>query len=284
MTDQSAVPEGAVDVHVHAGPSYFDRKYDAIELAERVADSPLGGIVLKSHFGNTAVPVGLAEARVPDVDCYRSVTLNSFVGGFNPVAVEHAIEVGARVVWFPTFSAANFQPSSIGRGFPFSNQELTATDDDGEVKPEVVDVLETVADRDSSVAVGNGHLSREESFAILEVIEERGLDLDYLITHADFEFMGLSVEDQVELAERGATIEKCYITAVYEDVTLDAMAESIREVGVEHCVLSTDHGQADNASPPDAYAEFVARLREQGFSADELRTMAVTNPRSLLGV
>lgn len=282
MTDYEAVPDGAIDVHVHAGPSYFDRKYDAVDLAERIAGSPLGGAVLKSHFGNTRVPVGIAGDRVPDVDLYPSVTLNSFVGGFNPVAVEGAIEVGARVVWLPTFSAANFDPSGIGRGFPFSNQALTATDDDGEIRPEVVEVLETVADRDPTVAVGNGHLSRAESLAVLDAIEERGLGLTYLVTHADFEFMGLSVEDQIELARRGAVIEKCYLPVHHGDVTLGELAESIRDIGVDSCVLSTDHGQADNASPPVAYAEFAAGLRKRGFGAAELRTLTVENPRSLL--
>lgn len=26
--------DGAIDIYVHAGPSYFDRKHDAIEFAE----------------------------------------------------------------------------------------------------------------------------------------------------------------------------------------------------------------------------------------------------------
>lgn len=277
------VPDGAVDVHVHAGPSYFERKHDALELVARVADSPLDGVVLKSHFGSTSVPAGLAAARFPGVDVYPSVTLNAFVGGFNPVAVELAIEAGARVVWLPTFSAANFDPGGIGREFPFSNQALTATDDDGEVRPEVLDVLATVAERDPTVAVGNGHLSRSESFAVLDAMEATGLDLPYLVTHADFDFMGLSVEDQVALAERGATIEKCYLPLVHGDVTAEAVAESVREIGAENCVLSTDHGQPDNASPPDAYAAFVGELREAGLDEAAIRTMAVDNPRALLG-
>lgn len=277
------VPEGAIDVHVHAGPSYFERKHDALALVERVADSPLDGVVLKSHFGSTSAPAGLAAARFPGVDVYPSVTLNAFVGGFNPVAVEHAIEVGARVVWLPTFSAANFDPGGVGREFPFSNQALTATDDDGAVRPAVVDVLATVAERDPTVAVGNGHLARGESFAVLDAVEARGLDLPYLVTHADFGFMGLSVEDQVALADRGATIEKCYLPVVHGDVTAEGVAESVREIGPERCVLSTDHGQPGNASPPDAYAEFVSALRGAGLEETAIRTMAVDNPLALLG-
>jgi hypothetical protein len=274
---------GAIDVHVHAGPSFFDRKYDAVELAEVAAEAGMEGVVLKSHFGDTHKPARLA-ARRADVEVYSSVTLNSFVGGFNPVAVEHALETGARVVWLPTFSAANFPLEAIDRGFPFSRQSLRAVDDDGSVTDEARAVLETVGDTDRSVALGNGHLSREESFAVLEEMEEMGLSVPYLITHADFPFMGLSVEDQVELADRGAVIEKCYLPVVHGDLSVGTVVESVEAIGAERCVLSTDHGQANNESPPAAYAEFMKRLRDAGMGEDAIRALTRESPRRLLGL
>lgn len=279
MTDLT----GAIDVHVHAGPSFFDRKYDAIELAEVAAEANMGGFVLKSHFGDTHKPARLAGRRA-DVNVYSSVTLNSFVGGFNPVAVEHALETGARVVWLPTFSAANFQPEGIGRQFPFSRQSLRAVDDDGRLLDDVRAVLEVLADADRQVALGNGHLSRGESFAVLEEMEAMGLSVPYLVTHADFPFMGLSVEDQVELAERGAIIEKCYLPVVHGDITVREVVESVAAIGAERCVLSTDHGQADNESPPGAYAVFVDRLRDAGMDDRAIRALTRETPRRLLGL
>lgn len=276
------IPEGAIDIHVHAGPSYFDRKHDAIGLAEAAADAGMGGFVLKSHFGDTHKAAGLADSRVEGVDVYSATALNSFVGGFNPTAVEAALATGARIVWLPTFSAANFGPEVIGREFPFSNQSLTAIDDDGNLRAEVRDVLETLADADRAVTLGNGHLGPEESVAVLDAMEEMGLDVPYLVTHADFEFMGLSREDQVAFAERGAIIEKCYLTQKHGDVSIDDIVESIDDIGPERCVLSTDHGQADNASPPEAYGAFVDELLDAGVSESDVETMAVDVPRGLL--
>jgi hypothetical protein len=260
----------AIDVHVHAGPSFFDRKTDPIALAEAYRDEGVGGMILKSHFGNTHVAATLAASRMPEVEVYSSTTLNSFVGGFNRTAVEHALATDARVIWLPTFSAANFEPAGIDREFPFSDQSLSVLTDTGSVKPAVVDVVETVADADQRVALGNGHLSRPETFAILDLIEQRGYDLPYFITHADFEFMGLSVEDQVELAERGAVIEKCFLPVVHGDITIEAIIESIAAIGADNCVLSTDHGQADNQSPPTAYRTFIERLTDAGLSSTDL--------------
>lgn len=276
------IPDGAVDLHVHAAPSHFDRKHDAIELAEVMAEAGMGGVVIKSHFGNTHKAAGLADARVDGIDVYSATVLNSFVGGFNPTAVEAALATGARIVWLPTFSAENFGPEVIGREFPFSNQSLTALNEEGVLKPEVRAVLETLADADRDVTLGNGHLGREESFAVLDAMEEMGLDVPYLVTHADFEFMNLSFEDQVAFAERGAVLEKCYLTHEMGDVTIEELVESIDVIGADQCVLSTDHGQADNASPPDAYAEFVDALLAAGVSESEIEQLAVETPRRVL--
>lgn len=276
----TAVPEGAIDFHVHAAPSLWERKHDIVTLLERVEQSPLGGIVLKSHFGNTFEVVRLGRAAVPGVDVYSSLTLNTFVGGLNPSAVELAVETGASVVWLPTFSAAHFETD---RRYPFSGQTLTVTDEEGAPKPELLEILDILDDDDRRLVLGNGHVSPPETDAVLDAIEERGTDVDYLVTHPDSAFMGLSLDEQVRLAELGAYVEKCYLPVVKGDTTLAAMADGIAEIGVEQCVLSTDHGQPSNQSPPDAYASFVEGLREHGVSASDVETMAKTVPRALLG-
>lgn len=274
------IPTGAIDVHVHAAPSLWERIHDVPTLLERVRDSPLGGVVLKSHFGNTFEAVRLGRAAVPDVDVYSSLTLNTFVGGLNPSAVELAVETGASVVWLPTFSAANFETD---RPYPFRGQTLTVTDDAGDLRPELLEILDVLDDADRRLVLGNGHVSPAETDAVLDAIDERGTDVDYLVTHPDSAFMGLSLADQIDLANRGAYVEKCYLPVVKGDVTIEAMAEGIAEIGAERCVLSTDHGQPTNQSPPDAYAAFVERLRRHGVSASAVERMSRTVPRALLG-
>lgn len=164
-------------------------------------------------------------ARVPTLEVYSSITLNSFVDGFNPTAVEHALETGVRVVWLPTFSAANFDPSGIDRGFSFSNQSLT-TLEDGTLRPEVRDVLETSIDYDSHVALDNGHLAPAESITVLDTMEEISMSVPYPVTYVDFGFMGLSVEDQLTMADRGVVVEKCSLLILHGDVSLEELASS----------------------------------------------------------
>lgn len=275
------IPEGAIDIHVHAGPSYFARKYDAIELARDIADSPMGGAVFKSHFGTTNIHTELANKYVEDTRVYSATVLNSFVGGFNPVAVEYAIGTYSRIIWLPTFSAANFNVARTGRDFPFSNQSLTTIDETGDLKPTVRDLLERIADAERPVTLANGHISREETFAVFDAIEEMGLDIPYFITHADSAFMDLSQQDQITLADRGAYIGKCYLAT--RNLPVPDMAKSIEDIGPAHCVLTTDHGQPSNPSPVEALDTFVTRLRAAGVTDGAITHMAVSNPRSLVG-
>ncbi|SFT03426.1 DUF6282 family protein [Halostagnicola kamekurae] len=273
------LPDDAIDFHVHAAPSLWERKHGTVELAGRVSESHLGGFVLKSHFWNTAPMARMAAKQVPDVDIYSSIALNTFVGGFNPSAVKLAIEMGVSVVWLPTFSAANYTP---GRHFPFEGQDLTALTDDGALRADARAVLETVADASRDVVLGNGHLGPNETYVILDELEAMGAEVPYLITHPESAFMDLSHEDQVAFAERGAYLEKCYLPVTKGDVDVETMATTVDAVGAERCVLSTDYGQPSNPSPPEGLLEFADRLVNAGLSEDEIATMTLETPRILL--
>jgi len=52
---------------------------------------------------------------------------------------------------------------------------------------------------------------------------------------------------------------------------------TIRAVGPEHSVLSSDLGQPFNPPVEDGIALFADRLLAAGFTADAVHTMAVTN-------
>jgi hypothetical protein len=57
---------------------------------------------------------------------------------------------------------------------------------------------------------------------------------------------------------------------------------SIRKAGPEHCVLSTDLGQTINPPVSEGFAMFAQTLMDGGFSAADIKRMAVTNPGALV--
>ena len=88
----------------------------------------------------------------------------------------------------------------------------------------------------------------------------------------------------VELAERGALLERCFAPIHTGKVSWEQTFEAIRATGPERNVLSTDLGQAANPPVEDGLALMADRLLEAGFAEDEIRTMAVVNTRRLAGV
>jgi predicted metal-dependent phosphotriesterase family hydrolase len=67
-------------------------------------------------------------------------------------------------------------------------------------------------------------------------------------------------------------------------VPLERAVAAIRAVGAEHCMLSSDFGQAVNRPPPEGLATFLAALQAAGLSAADLDTMVRRNPARLLGL
>jgi len=99
-----------------------------------------------------------------------------------------------------------------------------------------------------------------------------------LVTHAEFPSQNLSADEQAELAQMGAIIEHCFTTMYTGKASWEGVYESIRRAGPERCLLSTDLGQTINPPVAEGFAMFTQQLLDAGFSASEIRRMAVTNP------
>jgi hypothetical protein len=121
---------------------------------------------------------------------------------------------------------------------------------------------------------------RDEIFAVVEAAYAEGVR-QVIITHPEYPSQNLSPEDQVVLAQKGAFLERCFVTPYSGKISWERMFENIRTVGPEHSFLSTDLGQLDNPPIEDGLALMVDRLIEAGFSDDEIKTMTVVNTRRL---
>ena len=87
---------------------------------------------------------------------------------------------------------------------------------------------------------------------------------------------------QHELAQLGAFIEHCFTTMYTGKASWDGVLAAIRKAGPERCVLSTDLGQTINPPVAEGFAMFAQRLLDGGFTVDQIRRMAVTNPSALI--
>ena len=129
--------------------------------------------------------------------------------------------------------------------------------------------------------LATGHLGRHEIFPLVRAAREMKLR-KVLVTHAEFPSQNLSGQEQLELADMGAFIEHCFTTMHTGKAPWEVVLDSIRRVGPERCVLSTDLGQTINPPVSDGFAMFAQTLLDAGFSVEEIRRMGVTNPGDLI--
>ena len=62
------------------------------------------------------------------------------------------------------------------------------------------------------------------------------------------------------------------------------LAQLLRTIGVEWCVLSSDLGNPVNAMPTDGFGEFMPKMLAAGMTERELAQMTKDNPARLLGL
>jgi len=279
--------EGGIDLHTHSGPSLYDRALDDFGLAAEAKAAGMRAVVLKAHECPTAGRAALINANMEGVVACGGVVLNHFTGGFNPVAVDAALKMGGKIVWFPTFHAQNhlahYGAESIT---PTSHQMeapptgLSVLDETGRLNPEVEPVLKIIAD--GKAILGTGHLSAREILVLTDAALAAGVE-KVLITHADMFFVGLTLDEQVELAKKGAILEKCYLAMLLsQDGGAKTMAESIKAIGADKCVLVTDLGQKAFPHPVEGMQAFIQALMAEGISQKEIKTMLTENPARLL--
>ncbi|MDP9260280.1 MAG: DUF6282 family protein [Actinomycetota bacterium] len=280
---------GAYDLHVHVEPDLAKRRIDDLSLARRFAELGLAGFVLKSHYAPTAERAAVVRGAVPGVDALGAIALNAGVGGLNAQAVEIAARGGARIVWLPTVDSEN--EASEGGPKPAKQPVWRKIQDEFEaagVASEPVKltheglarVLEVVARHD--LVLATGHLARAEIHAAVEAALAAGVG-QVVVTHPDYPTQGVPVDEQCELAARGAVLERCFAPIHTGKVSWEATFEAIRATGPASNVLSTDLGQVANPPVEDGLALMADRLLEAGFSEDDVRTMAVANTRKLAG-
>ncbi len=296
--DARELVRGAADVHVHIAPDVVERRIDDVGLARRFSELGLAGIVLKSHYTSTAERATVVGGVVPEVSVRGAIALNRAVGGINPLAVEIAAREGARTVWMPTVDSLNVR-AQLARSPPGANlpvwarfdaelrgqgvgvEPVLVVDDAGEVLPDVRAVLSVAAAHDMVLATG--HIDRDEAFAVVDAAVEEGVR-HIVVTHPDYPAQGFSIEDQVELAGRGALIERCFTTPYTGKCSWEVWLDGIRAVGAERTLLSTDLGQVQNPPVEDGLPLMAERLLAAGFDEAEVRTMAVENTRRVAGL
>ena len=251
--------DGLIDFHVHTAPDVFGRALTDDEEAALSKDRGMEAVVLKSHTALTADRAWIARRRVPGMKIFGGITLNGAAGGITRL---------------------KDAPSGI-----------KVVGDDGKVLPAVREVLKECGAQ--KLVVETGHSSGEEALAIIEAARDAGCDR-IVVTHAEFEVIGMTVDQMKKAASMGAKMEIATLGALSgpqahlafmrnsKNISFKESADHIKQVGAAHFIISTDLGQTANPSPPDGLAWLVGGLTSQGITKEQIQTMGRENPGKLL--
>lgn len=268
----------AYDLHVHTYPDIKQRKMNDIQIIERMRDKGMRGVVIKSHFFETATRAKLMEFLYPDFEIYGGVCLNNSMGGINPEIVEKTAQVGGKFVWFPTMDSLSYRKSK-NKNIENEEKYIYILNSHGKLHDNVEDVLDVI--KSYKLVLCTGHLSSKEGLELIKRASEKRIK-KIIVTHADNPANYYNIAEQKKAVQLGAIIEHCYYNILYKQSDIKEIANQIIEIGAKNIVLSSDLGQINSPYNDQGLINFAKNLVDNGINFNDIKEMLSINPRLIL--
>jgi hypothetical protein len=286
---------GAVDLHVHSAPCLFPRMGDDLQVATMARNEGMRAIALKSHHENTVSRAYHTEMAVEGIRIIGGIVMNQCTGGINPVAVETTLMMGGKIVWGPTGHSCYHGLVSGkfgvwgGPGMTLpgkENEAVTVLDPEGRLSGNIIEILDLVKKHDALFCTA--HLSPDEIMKVVEYC--RKIDAKVMVNHIYF-FPRVGIDFAETIVKMGAYIELCSTLVIPSRhrkayrYDYELLSETIKLVGAERCVMSTDAGLiVGSLYPHEQFRMFGERIQGYDISRQQVETMMCTNPSELVGL
>jgi hypothetical protein len=156
------------------------------------------------------------------------VVLDRAVGGLNAAAVEACASAGGIFVWLPVKDALTHRL----RNDISTDGAVHVVDADGQLLPEMLAVLESVARH--NLILGTGHLGPTEVAAVVPAALRHGIRR-VLLNHPLL--LGFSMDDLPRLASPGVFFEHCYTPDHPKPFDVGLIAEAVRAIGPDQSLI-----------------------------------------------
>ena len=285
---------GAIDPHVHTGPSIAERAMTHLDLAREASAAGYAAIVTKDHDYSGVMTAAMIARHHPELRTrvYSCIVLNNVIGGFNAYAVEHSAAMGAKIVFMPTLAAVNHlewekranyrHPASTTKIRPATG--IPVLNADRSVRDEVKEVLDIVARED--IALASGHIHISETWIVFEEAQRRGVKR-LMLTHPE-DFVEASMNDVKGIASMGAYVEHSLCMFVegssFKKFGDEQMRQYIEAAGVDRTVMCSDLGQKGVLHPIDGFRRGIEMCIRLGHTDEAIRKMFSSNAAHALGL
>lgn len=286
---------GAIDLHVHSGPSLMPRRLDHVEALREADAAGMAAIVLKDHYYPTMPIATLLNKHLgTKAKAIGSIVLNNPLGDFNVHAIDYALKQGARIVWMPTAHAKNHLDhykvdQKFDSKFPQATQKLmephplSMLDASGKVIDEIKAILDLIAAADAVVSGGHHHIS--ELWAFYEEAKKRGVKR-LMLNHPTY-VNEASFQDIHQLVRMGVRMEHSvcmFVPSIFTMFTGEHLKQVIDAAGVENTFFGSDLGQQNNPTPVEGFRQMIAILLDLGYAEAQVKQMIATNSAAMVGL
>lgn len=263
-TEVDPLLKGAIDLHCHSGPSAMPRILDHYDAFKQAADLDFAAVVYKDHYYPGMAHAQVLQRCYPDYPTrlFSGAALNNASGGINRYTVDHCVKLGGKIVWMPTFSAANHinkykAKNKDAMSFPSTREKmleptpLTCLDDNGKLTDETKACLDLIAEGD--IILAGGHLHVTEQVIMFEEAKKRGVK-KMMINHPTY-LIDCTDEDMRSFTSMGVYLEHSICMFIegrakmYDPSDLKHMIEV---GGVDKTVLGSDLGLTQAPDPSKA--------------------------------
>lgn len=295
MSAYDELLHGVVDLHVHVDLEFSGTAFRKVlpewDWLPRAEAAGMRAVVLKSHLWPTVSAAHyLRELYRGPVSVLPSVTLNPTSGGLEPWAVEAAADMGARMVFLPTWGSAGdranggFHHRLAGHFTHFDPARLSTlslVDDAGRLGAAVQEILRLCAERD--LVLGTGHSAWQESMLLCDAARKIGFER-LVFNHPLSVSVHAPRDAIVSAARAGAKVEFCWPTISPGRHPPAEVVALVGEIGADATLFTSDFFGGSNPPPPDLLRLMLGTLYDAGLSPAQIATAAAAVPARLLGL
>lgn len=301
---------GRVDFHIHPGPDPFARVLDSYEMAWLAERYNMKAIVFKSSNYQGGCVAEMLNKEFHNLEVCGGICLEKVVGGFNPRAVDMAIQCGIKVLWFTFLDSKHnhelwnpdvkdlspgdyimMRDLATSRSDQRPGKYLNILDENGNVVDGARDILRLCADAD--IAVCSGHMGIPERKAFVKEAKEAGCKR-IVLTHVNA-LQARNSYEELEMWKKNDPDIFCElvfnpIVPYFSNQDSSVIKNMIGIIGPDRCVLGTDLGisQAFKGlawpSPLEGMAAFVGMLETLGVPDNAIDTMSIDTGSYLLKI
>ena len=298
--------KGVCDIHLHCRPDSRERSVDEYGFMKDAMAAGYRAVMFKSNDFSCHDRAYIIRQALPGAECFGSFCMNRVHGDkvnvfaarkavetsgglcrLNVFAAQKAVETSGglcRCIWMPTLDAA-YQYQSEGR----KEKGIPVLDDNGQVLPEVVRVMEICAEAD--IIFATGHSSPKESITLVRKAHEVGVKR-IVVTHANSYIWTMTPDQIKRCIDLGANIEYCYLPCLwgegtkmpqYQRQSIEDFASFVR-IDPARSFISTDLGQAVMPRPIEGMRDCIVKLQAVGISQSDIDLLVRRNPAWLIGL